>query len=743
MRQIQVLIAALLLLLSIPTLQSQENGNVSRTISNILTQLPADNREDYQKQLDAILSTGEEGIITLVKMLRAPGQGDNTKVEYALSGITNYVSGKADQSLSNTITGGYIKALALSEEREIKAFIISQLQIAGKDESVDPLARYLTEESLSDPAARALASIGSPKASEALKSALLRKVGTPAARSNIIFALGETNNSGAETILNDIIAEGDEDTKKAVFYALSQVGSATSLSILSSAAEKAKLSWDNTSANEAYIALLHRLVKNGDTKEATKAASDLLRKATKAGATHTRIAALQVLLSIEKSNGLKRVQKAMRDTSRQYRVAALANTSDFATRYVYVELLKTMAKSKPEAKADILNWIEYESRTPEKNALIKTLDIRFDQTAGQLILEQLKSKDSTVRQSAVWALVRIGDVSFIPTLVNLLASPVVSDIQLGRDALIAFRGDIESEVSHVIPTATDPGKIAAVEILAVRKSHTRINNVLDLIKTGAPEVKQAAYAALKDLSTEKDLTLLCGMLESSGATAVPFLQNAVIASISSLSAGEQSALISRRMLQAGEKAKHLYYVVLSATGDREALSTIVTGFRQSVGEAKDAAFEALLSWKGSESTDELYAICEDVSAPTYFDRALAAYTRAVPSDSNLTADERYLGLRKAIEIAKTNDQRATVLRQIGRTGSYQALLYAGSLLDDKQVQRAAADAVINIALNNKTYSGTEVIELLNKVSSILTDHGAEYQRESIRKHIEEISKDAS
>ncbi|MDR1356953.1 MAG: hypothetical protein LBJ58_04705 [Tannerellaceae bacterium] len=739
-RKYALITALIFLLASINTLRSQEKTNVAETLAGVLTQLPADNRNEYHKQLDAILSTGEEGILTLAKMLRTPGQGDNSKVEYALSGISHYVTGKADEALRSSIAGAYIKALNATEEREAKAFIISQLQITGKEESIEPLARYLTEERLSDPAARALASIGSAKAAEALRSALLRRMGTPAAMCSIIFAIGETHTAGAENILNDILADGDDNFKKAVFFALSQVGSKTSLSILSSAADKVNLSWDKTSANEAYIALLHRLVAQGDTQEASKAASALLKKATKAGITPTRSAALQVLLSIEKSNGLKRVQSAMKDASREYRTAALDYASDFASRYVYVEMFKTMDKAKPAAKVDILNWIERESRIPEKNALIKTLDIRFDLTAGQAILNQLKSGDTTVRKAAVWALVRMGDVSFIPPLANLLASSETSDILLGRDALIAFGGDVESDVAHIIPSATDAGKIAAIKVLAVRKAHTRINAALDLIKTGAPEVKAAAYTALKDLSTEKDLTLLCGMLETADATAVSSLQNAVIASISSLPAAEQSAIISRRMLQAGENAKHLYYVVLSATGYRDALATIVSGFRQSAGESKDAAFEALLLWKGAESTDELYAICEDVSAPSYFDRALAAYTRAVPANSTLSADERYLALRKAIDIAHTNEQRSAILRQIGRTGSYQALLYAGSLLDDKSVQRPAADAVINIALNNKSYAGTEVIELLNKVSSILTDHGADYQRESIRKHIEEISK---
>jgi HEAT repeat protein len=741
MKRIYALISLLFLLVNISALQSQENRTVAAIVADVLAQMPANNQVDYNKQLADILSTGEEGVLALVKMLYAPGQGDNSKVEYALSGISHYPAGKGDESLRLTTSNAYVKALNIVDGREKKAFIISQLQIIGKDESVDALSRYLNEEGLSDPAARALASIGTEKAVQALRSALLRRDVTPNALRDIIFALGETHISDTENLLKDVIAIRDEDYQKAIFYALSHVGGKSSLNELSSGAEKVNLDWDKTGANEAYIALLKRLVEQGDTQEASKAASELLKKAAKECKAHTRNAALQILLSVEKVKGLKRVQAALKDASREYRNAALDYTSDFASREVYVELLKTMMKAKPEAKADILNWIGRESQIPEKNALIRTLNIRFDLPAGQVILDQLKSSDSSVKQAAVWASVKIGDASFIPSLASLLTHTDVSDVSLGCDALIAFRGDVVPDVARIIPGAPDAGKIAAVEILAIRKAHTRINTVLDLIKTGSPDVKKAAYTALKNVATDKDLTLLCGMLETAGATAVSPLQQAVIASVTSLPAKEQASVISRRMLQAGEDARYLYYVVLSATGDKDALATIVAGFRQGNGVPREAAFEALLAWKGTESADELYAICEDSSASAYFDRALTAYVRSVSANAALTGESRYLSLRKAMEIARTGEQKNSILRQIGRTGCLQALLYAGRFLDDKPVQQAAANAIMNIALNNTSYTGVEVRELLNKVSAVLDNPDADYQRENIRKHLEELSKE--
>ncbi|MDR1937851.1 MAG: DUF1080 domain-containing protein [Tannerellaceae bacterium] len=736
MKRIYSLIPVLFLLLNVPAVQSQENRTVQTIVADVLAQMPANNQADYNKQMADLSSTGEEGIFALVKMIRDPGQGDNAQVDYALSGLSHYVMGKGDESLRLATANACVKALDIVNEREAKTFIIKQLQTIGKDESVDALARYLHEESLSDPAARALASIRTEKAGLALKTSLLRRMGTLNTQRDVILAIGEARIAGTENLLKDMIAGADENLQKAIFYALSRVGSKASIKELSAAAEKTGFALDKTGANEACIILLKRVAEQGDTQEALKAASELLSKATKAGKTHTRNAALQVLLSIEKEKGLKRVQAALKDPSREYRNAALEYTSAFASREVYIELVKTLVKAKPEVKTDILNWLGRESLIPEKNTLLRTLDIRFDLPARQVVLNQLNSKDFDVRQAAVWALVRMGDASFIPSLANLLTQ-AEPDISLGRDALIAFKGDVTPDVVRVIPKAPDAGKIAAAGILASRKASTRINTVLDLIKSGAPDVKKAAYTALKDVVAEKDLTLLCGMLETADTASVPPLQQAIIASIASLPAKEQASVIFRRMLQTGESAKHLYYVVLSATGDKEALATLVTGFRQGRGAARDAAFEALLAWKGAESTDELFAICKDASAAAYFDRALAAFVRSV-SNTAFTGENRFLSLRKAMEIARTDEQKNSILRQIGRTGTFQALLYAGRFLDEKPVQQAAANAVMNIALDHAAYTGTEVRKLLNKVSAVLDNPDAGYQRENIKKHLEEM-----
>lgn len=737
MKKAYISIASLLLCGSMLMAQNPANRTAKTTVADVLAQMPAERQAEYNKLISDLSSTGEEGVMMLVDRINAPGKGSNSNVDYALSGLSHYVMAKGEENARLVTANAYLKALDKVSERETKAFIIRQLQILGGDECVEALAGYLNDESLSGPAARALSAIATDNAKKTLSAALVRRSGTPKTQKDVIEAIAAAEVSTAEPALKALLGSGDENLQKEVLYALSRVGSKVSLSDLAAAAEKAGYTMEKTGANEAYIALIKRVVAQGDVKEAEKAASDLLKKATKAGKTQTRESALQIIFSIKNTAAAKDVLAAMKDADKDYRNAALNFASDFANKELYIELVKAIGKVKPEAKVDILNWIGRESKCPSKHDIIKNLEVRFDLTAKQVLLDQLKDKNFDVKQAAVWALVKIGDKSVIGVLADLLASPDKQVVLLGQDALAAFNGDIDQAVAKVIPAATDAGKIAGLQLLAMRMADANLNTVLEQIKSGSPEVKTTAYDALKSVISEKDFTLLCGMLETAEVSAIAPIQQAIIAAIAKQSAPTQVANVNRRMIQAGDSKKHLYYEVLAATGDKDALATIVNGFKNGKGGAKDAAFNALLGWKGIEAADELYAICEDAAAATYFDRALAAYVKLV-SNPGFSGENRLLSLHKAMDIAKTNEQKVEILKQVQRTGTYLALLYAGDFLDanDATVRSAAAYAVAGIALNNKDYTGNSVKALLKRVMTMLDGEDARYEIDAVKGHVE-------
>lgn len=437
---------------------------------------------------------------------------------------------------------------------------------------------------------------------------------------------------------------------------------------------------------------------------------------------------------LKTDNPVKEVLDALKKEDIVERNKVLHLASRDAGRGMYLAVIKELNEAKPDVKIDILNWIGLEASSDQaKQAILKELE----QSSETVLLDQLKDNSIDVKKAAAWAITRIGAAGNIPAVANLLASDDEQVVILAQSALASYPGDISQAVVNVLPTTNDTGKMAALRLLALRKSDANSAVVYKETESSSPAVKNLAYEVLKDVVTKDDFARLCDMLEAAESKEAPALQNALIASIAALPPAEQADMVSKRMAQTKEGKTHLYYKVLAASGDPKALATIQEGFTNGTGETKQQAFDALLRWDGPETSDALYSILTAPDSSSYFDRALTAYIRLAAS-AKLTPENRLIGLRKAMDVARTPEQRNSILEQIGKTGTFTALMVAGNYLDDAPVQQSAALAVMDIALGHKEFTGSAVRKLLEKTSSVLNNPDAGYQREAIRKHLAEM-----
>ena len=448
-----------------------------------------------------------------------------------------------------------------------------------------------------------------------------------------------------------------------------------------------------------------------------------------------RIPTLASAFQAAPDKALKTLEKALKDNDKEYRNAALRFASDYANSEMYTKLVKRLPKMKPFVKTDILNWLGYEAlQSPEKNSLIKNIQVSLDVPGKQVLLEQLQSTDPEVKTAAAWALQRIGDTSVISNLAGLLRSDKAEEVALGQQTLAAFSGNITDAVTRAIAQGSNAGKIAGLQLLAGRKANLGLGTVIQQTKSDNAEVRKAAYTALKSVVETQNFTNMCGMLEEADAAYVPDMQQAVIATIATLPAAEQVQTVTQRMNQSAGKS-YLYYTVLATTGDAKALETIKNNLNAANATVRDAAFDALLQWKDQRACEELLRICGTASGEQ-FQKALQRYV-TLASDEALTGENRLILLREAMQVAKTDDQRNNILKQIEKTGTFQALMLAGKYLDNRALQQAAASAVMNIAIGHPEYNGTNVRSLLEKTAQVLNNSDADYQRQNIRKFLED------
>ncbi len=107
--------------------QDSRNRVASTIIADGLAQLPAQNLETLEQVMSEIAGTGAEGVQSLAAMLGPSDQGKNATFQYAIDGLTSYVTQKGREAQRAAVKKGLEAALARCTDEGNKVFLQDQL----------------------------------------------------------------------------------------------------------------------------------------------------------------------------------------------------------------------------------------------------------------------------------------------------------------------------------------------------------------------------------------------------------------------------------------------------------------------------------------------------------------------------------------------------------------------------------------------------------------------------------------
>ncbi len=490
--------------------------------------------------------------------------------------------------------------------------------------------------------------------------------------------------------------------------------------VLANAAAKSNYSYEITDASAAYLKYAGQLAATGKTLQAKKIATTLLKKTPADSQVPVRTAALKLLTSIDGEKSLPVLISATNDKNAKYREAALKYAGAFTSDAAIAQWVKQAAKADNTVQAEIISFL---GRTGKKAAL-------------PLVVQSLQSNDGNIKSAAIKAAAQIGQQEALPALLKILGNANANDAETITVSILSMKGpDVTNQLAAALPVTTSAeGKAALINILAARAADSRINDVLLLLKSNDTIVSIAAFSSLKSLAKEDNLAQLFSLLTSANKPGeVKSLQQAIIAATRSIrDTAQRVSLITAKMKETPGK-EYLFFSILSGIGGKEALKAVSGGFATGNEQSKTEAVNALSKWPDVSAAAALLQISRQGDSPS----ALYGYIHLI-NRSAYPADQKLLMLRDAMEIAKTTKQKQEILDETGNCKTYPALLFAGKYLDDPAVQHEAANAVMNIALSNKTWYGSKVRNLLEKAGDLLTGADASYERQAIKKHLAEL-----
>ncbi|WP_436488163.1 DUF1080 domain-containing protein [Chitinophaga sp. ARDCPP14] len=711
MKKIQYLLVALLVgWSSLVSAQGPSDQRAFHTkIADVLALMPAPNKTQFNTNMESIAALGEEGLTTIAGMLAAPGKGNNTQLEYALAGYAYYVTQPGKEAARKQASAALCKALAKTAEPENKFFLITQLETLADDNATGTLQSYLTDNRLCDPAARALVKVNTPAAQQALLQALSTASGDN--RITLTEALGDGRYTAAATAIAPLATSADKKLAKVALYALAQIGSPASAPVLATAAANSGYSYDVTDATASYLYYANNIT---DKTAAAKIAENLLKQTKTDAQVHTRTAALKLLTAIRGEKNMPLLMAAADDKNAAYRDAALKFVGQYGLAGNALWLKKLPG-------ADNAN----------KAAVIGMLGDNKVAAALPALQKLLGSKDEGVKLAAIKAAGQTGGAAALPSLLQTMKTGDAATVEAVKQALLIMPGDeVAAQSGASLATMPAAAQTALLTVLAARKADSRVNDVLPLTASTDAGTRSAAIAALKDVATKANLPELFTLLNNTASeTDIASIQAALI------SAGATSSDVLAQMKQAPAGQQSRYLPVLAGIGEKDALVPVVNSFNNGDAATKKAAVKALSSWKDMAAIPALLKIAREDA--TYRDEALTGYI-ALTRRSALPADQQLLMFRNAMELSPSTVIQQKVLEGVERCKTLPALLFAGNYLDNAPVQQAAANAVMNIALADKSYNGAIVRSLLEKTAKVLNGPDADYQRQSIRKYLAEM-----
>jgi HEAT repeat protein len=686
--------------------------------AEIVQRFPAQSSSERDQAADDLIALGFDGILSVCSMLAPPGEKDDTRIRYALHGVTMRVNRTGQEVPRALYSRVLIKALQNAPHEEVKAFLIREIQLTAGDEAVSPLSFYLRDPRLCDPAAQALTAIGSTKVEASLRAALASASGHQ--RVILIRALGEMRSAAAVPQILAYANAQEPELRQVSLFALANIGDPAAedvlirYPVLSSAYERIQ-------APALLLRFAQRLGEAGYKRKTVRLCHLLIKNYTAPQESQIPCTALTILV----------------DTLGETAQDDLLNSMDSPLKDVRARALE-LSLTLPGPGVTTKWLIKLENQPPEIQAeIIRMLGQRKDTTALPSVKDKLTSPHAALRQAAVTAASRLAGAEILSEIWPLLNTEDPGEISVIQQVLLQYpTAKIVPEAAARLEFVSAPAQVALIEILAERQAVQYADKVLQMTDNDQKAVHKAALTALEKLVSSEHISHILELLTTAEQPSdIPALQNALVAAAGQIPEKEERAI---QILEAYEKSEDQHKPdllrPLARIGGKAALQLVIRETATSIPRVRAAALYALSQWPEIQAAEPLLELCRRSDDPKLLYTGLQGYIRLV-REAEMPAENKVSMLKEVMDLPLGTQEKNVLISGLSDVKSLAALELASGFLDEPEVASRAARAMLRTALPEPGVSGLmqrRVIPLLKRAETYIDD---DYELQRISAHI--------
>ncbi|MBE7540010.1 MAG: ThuA domain-containing protein [Opitutaceae bacterium] len=341
-------------------------------------------------------------------------------------------------------------------------------------------------------------------------------------------------------------------------------------------------------------------------------------------------------------------------------------------------------------------------------AVLHALARRGESQAVPAVLATLKSPDEQVRIAGLHALAMLPGT---PAVAHTLAAQATQssspmEIKAANQALADLNGaGVDQAVLKAALHAGAPARVVFIRQLSARALYDSIPSLLAMRTDADPLIRNAALESLEILAGARDQgPLLDWALEASDAQEKIRAVRTLIATTlrNPDLAGRNAALIDR-LAKGGPSAQFLLLPALPRLADRQTLAAATKLLDSQDPAVVKSAVSALVRWPDPGPLGALRDFAENPRNPAEL-RTTAVSAAVSFFKTACQANPRQVDLDSAARLlaASSNPtERNSILFQISRTASPEALRLAGRFTSDPALAEAAKDAILAIRANQE------------------------------------------
>jgi len=565
-----------------------------------------------------------------------------------------------------------------------KAITCKRLAIYGTEQSVPALAPLLADKELASWARIAFEAIPGPVADAALRDALGKLQGRLLV--GVINSIGVRRDVHAVDTLVQKLDDANAGVASAAAVALGHIGGEQAAKALTQSLVEAPAGVRSTVA-EGCILCAEWFLAHDRTAEAVKL-YDTVRQADVPNQRH--IEAIRGAILARQSAGVPLLIKQLRSEDKERLGIGLRTARELGGRDVTEALAVELSHLSPD-------------RRP---MLLLALADRSDSAVLPTVHKAAQSSPKNLRITAINILIRLGDVSCVPILLEAAIADDAELRQAATETLVRLPGkDVDADLLARLPQAKGKLKQVLVELAGQRQISEALPAVASSLRDSDAGIRGAAVQTIAIIGQYPQTADLVKLLQKTSSSTERAAVNKALRAISGR-CGARCIPHLRPLTQSRDNELHMTGLhALAIIGGPDALAAVKSAIESAEPPVQDEAVRILSTWPNNWPQDseagrallKLATSSEKVAHQVLGQRGRLQYIRG---SKNLGPEQKAAEVKELLPHIKRVEEKRQAIAVLGGAPSITALDMLEKLADDQAVVEESYSAMVQIAGKN-------------------------------------------